>query len=232
MPTSRTIHYYIALWSAVFISISAITGLLWAYAPYLYWQSGYKEKKRKIYEVNVTFDKLPLSEIAKRYSNPSSPLKEVLLTSKTGREVYILTFIDQKKVLIDATTGEELSPLSEPFAKAIAEEYSKEGRIVKAVLDNNWEDRKGTFHKPAWILSFDDPQKTEIVLDAANGEVLEDSDEIRRFHFWVMKLHQFNFFGTHKVLTALSGVPLLVLIITGSVLSLKRLRYTRRKERL
>ena len=61
----------------------------------------------------------------------------------------------------------------------------------------------------------------EIVIHRDSGVILADEDSARRFHFLVTQLHQYNYFGFKKTLTAIAGVPLLLLIGTGFVMWLR-----------
>ncbi len=201
----------------LFLTISAVTGLLWAYAPHLYWQPGYKEAKRKFEAAKLSANRVSLDAVeqsAARAGCVNPPAFN--LSVRAGRWVWQLK-CPEKSVLIDAVSGLVLSPLSDELARTFADEYVPAGFVVSNLTRSSaWLDRKpGAKPRDAWVVRYGDSKETEIVIDASTGEVLEESDTVRRFHFWVTKLHQFQFFGTAKTLTAMSGVPLLILIVTG-----------------
>lgn len=235
MIGSRLLHYRVALWSSLFIAVSAVTGLLWAYAPHLYWQEGYKEKKSTLPAPPLKDAALsPVELIAKLQAAGTGYGEVISLTLKAdaGRLVYQGATKNPKgKFLVDAQSGDILSPLTSEYALRVARQYVANDPPLAAIKqESNWEDRKHTLYPSVWIASFSDDRKTEIVIDASSGEIIEDSDTVRRFHFWVMTLHQFSFFGTHKTLTAISGIPLLVLLVTGMILAFQRLRLKRRRK--
>src|SRR3546814_20783279 len=51
--TFRTLHRSVALAAVAFILASAVTGLLWAYAPHVYWDAGYMQRKHKAEAPNL-----------------------------------------------------------------------------------------------------------------------------------------------------------------------------------
>lgn len=235
MRGARNLHYRVALVASLFIGISATTGLLWAYAPYLYWQPGYMEKRAGSPALASDTPLLHPGELIARLSRAndeqfSGPVSAVSLRSEAGRPVYEVSFATSKsRLLVDASSGTPLGPLSKEFALQMARQYVDDGvEVDTAERVAPWEDRKGKRYESVWIVRFADDGATEVVFDELSGHLAEHSDNVRRFHFGVMKLHQFNFFGTHKVLSAVSGVPLLILLFSGLVLGWKRLRPRKR----
>lgn len=63
------------------------------------------------------------------------------------------------------------------------------------------------------------------------GAILADEDTGLRIHTFVTHLHQLNYFGFKKTLTAAAGLPLLLLVFTGLVMwarpRLRRARHAR-----
>jgi uncharacterized iron-regulated membrane protein len=235
MVKARTLHYQIALGFSAFVTISAITGLLWAYAPFLYWKDGYKEKEESVQPLDLDSISLTAQDLRRVVgeTSPGASILSVTMKQEVGKSFFDVR-IDKSpnKLLIDPTNGVVLSPLSKEHVQKFARQYVPQDaklRSVEEIID--WVDRKGIKYSSVWSVKFEDEDLTEIVIDPNNGEIIEDSDKVRRFHFWVMKLHQFNFFGTHKVLSALSGIPLLILIFTGAILSFKRLVFKSARRR-
>lgn len=229
--SARNIHIIFATWALPSLTVCAVTGLLWAYAPYLYWQPGYKEKKRSVSAPALAEAQLSFTDaVARASSETGAAPAEISLRSEAGMLLYKIAFPKPPKtILIDARSGELLSPISSEFARTIASQYIRSPTSPSTVtFIDTWTDRKGVVFDSVAAVRFDDPAETEIVVDRASGEIIEDSDRVRRFHFWVMALHQLSFFGTKKELTVLNGVPLLVLIATGLVMLRKRSRLRKR----
>ena len=79
----------------LFLLLTAVTGLLWAYAPYLYWSPGYMEKK-------TAFPSPPFSEAAFSFPEAIGVLQDregrkieaesILLRKDFGRLVYEIEY--------------------------------------------------------------------------------------------------------------------------------------------
>jgi hypothetical protein len=77
---------------------------------------------------------------------------------------------------------------------------------------------------------FRQEKNPEIFVDSNSGKIIEEQDDIRRFHFWIIKLHQFNFLGFKKTLTIIPGTALLLLIISGVFMGIRsKFRFQRQK---
>lgn len=237
----RKFHRSFGMMFGLFLFLTAVTGLLWAYAPYLYWKPGYMMKK-------AASPSPPLSQAALSFSEAVDILEEregremevqsILLRKGFGRLLYEIEYDvtgEKRRCLIDAQTGDFLSPLTEQLAIQVARQYVRgDTRLESVDLLPNWVHRKKTHGVPAFRIRFRDVERTEIFLDPQTGHILEDQDRARRFHFLVMRLHQLNFFGFRKVLTIVPGLTLLSMIVTGACLwigpQIKRRRLRREKE--
>lgn len=227
----RAAHRVIARVSLVFIAVSGITGLLWAYAPYFYWDADYMTRKHEIQSPPLSAVRIDVHEALQRLGRHAGAQIEpvgVSLRGEVGRLIYELHYLTHdakpQTALIDAVSGDWLSPLRKEDAIRFARQYIEgEPRVESAELLANWVWRKAKEGRPAWRIGFADPGRTEIFIDPFTGAILEDQDASRRFHFFIMKLHQFQFLGTNKELTILAGLPLLVLLATGLWLAFPRL---------
>lgn len=233
---ARKLHRQIALGAVGFLTISVVTGLLWAYAPYLYWADGYMERKHAVHAPELTGARLSFAEVLRgikeRFGKDVVPT-QVTLRTDAGLLLYEVQYRDADgkahTVLLDATASFWRSPVMEGYsapspwfspmrredAVRFARQYVQGTPEVQEVsFLENWIHRKGK-KGPAWQVRFADAGSTEIFIDPETGSILEDQDKARRFHFVIMDLHQLNFFGFKKVLTAIPGIPLLITIVTG-----------------
>ncbi len=240
---NRQIHFWTGGIALFFLTITTVTGILWAYAPYMYWQPGYKQKQEEV----RTLDKAEMSslvspsEVLENVQNKmgvDAKIHDISIAWEADQLVYRVRIenLDGKKSnhLMNARLGQWLSPLTENQAIRFAQQYLPSGtQVLEAELLDNWIHRKKSSGRAAWRIMFRDSRKTEIFLDPDTGLILEDQDRTRRFHWWVMRLHQFNFFGTNKILSIISGLPLLILLVSGLVMLWRRLkRPSSRKKRL
>jgi len=221
----RRLHRWVGTVFGLFFVSSAVTGFLWAYAPYLYWKPGYMEKKAAlpsppIIDVTVTIPEA-LGELQEKEKGKID-VQSVLLRKDLGRLLYEIDYKmngERRRSILDAKSGGLLSPLSEELAAKIAGQYVAGHPALESIdLLSNWIPRNKSAAVNAFRVRFKDAGQTEIFLDPDTGAILEDQDRIRRFHFLVMRLHQLNFFGFRKVLTIVSALPLLLMIITGTYL--------------
>lgn len=221
----RTAHRIVGIAVAAFLVSSAVTGLLWAYAPFLYWQGGYLERKTPAASPSldaVTVTVQEAIQTARTTVSGDASLAAVVLRADAGRLLYEVQYRVHGipgSVLVDATTGERLSPLGEHLAVAIARQYVRGTPAVKEVARlDNYVPRGVGAPMPVYRISFDQPGDPEVFIHRDSGQIVEEQDRVRRFHFFVMKLHQLNFFGFKKTLTVVPGVTLLVMVGSGVVL--------------
>jgi uncharacterized membrane protein YkoI len=220
----RRLHRWLGVVAVGFLFLSVGTGLLWANARFLYWPDHYKEKIHPLPVVALHHAKLSMTAIAdlvRAAAGNDATLEQVTLKSDFGILVYEIKIKKQsskRTVLLDAVTGGILSPLSDGFASQIARQYVRQPAAVREVGREAYTPRKKHTAVEAVRVSFDDSDDTEIILDVASGEIIEDEGRSRRLHFFVMQLHQLNFWGFEKTLLNVPGIPLLLMGVSGLVL--------------
>lgn len=230
----RKWHRWLGIASVGFFFLSLGTGLLWANARFLYWEDHYKEKLHPLPVVPVHQAVLPLSAVVERVpvlAGTDAVVDQLTLKSDFGFLLYDVRIRKNKTkhtVLLDAVSGEPLSPISEELASRIARQYVRGVAAVTQVRSESYTPRKKHAAVDAIRVSFDDSDETEIVLDRSTGDILEDEGRWRRLHFLVMQLHQLNFLGFEKTLLNIPGVPLLLMGISGALLGFLQWRRARR----
>lgn len=230
----RIAHRWLGIGAVGFLLVSVITGLLWANARFLYWEDRYKEKLHALPVVSLDKATLQIKAVEERVhalTSQASAIEQVTLKSDFGTLLYEVRVRQANKkhvLLIDAVTGEPLSPISEDLATIIARQYVREEAPVLGIQTESYIPRKKHTPVDAVRVSFDDANQTHIILDRYSGEIIEDEGRWRRVHFFVMQLHQLNFFGFEKTLLNIPGVPLLLMALSGAVLWGLHLRRTRR----
>lgn len=94
-----------------------------------------------------------------------------------------------KKLLLDAYTGEALSPISEEWARKIATaQYTGGGTIIDAVLYND-PPREYARPGPVWAVQFDRPQQVKFYIDATTGELRAVRTRLWRVFDFMWGLH-------------------------------------------
>jgi uncharacterized iron-regulated membrane protein len=231
---TRLAHRWLAVGAGGFFFLSLVTGLLWADARFLYWDDHYKEKVVTVAAPSVDAARLsfPQALEAARTGLPGRMAAEqVLLRSDFGRLLYEIKLRGEGAavtVLLDAVTGERLSPISTELAPVIAAQYVRPPAAPNGVEIERYQPRKKKRSYDAVRVHFEDANNTEIILDRQTGEILEDEGRWRKLHFVVMQLHQLNFFGFDKTLLNVPGLPLLLMGLSGvSLWALHRRRVKR-----
>ena len=220
----RQAHRWFGVGALGFLLLSVVTGLLWADAKFLYWDEHYKEKLRPLTGPLVDSAKLPLERalvLAKEAAGGRVVIEQVTLRTDFGRLFYDVRLRGEggsTTLLLDAMSGERLSPITEQLAPAIAMQYVRPPAAVTGVEMERYTPRKKKRAYDAVRVRFDDADATEIVLDRQTGEILEDEGRWRKVHFAVMQLHQLNFFGFEKTLLNIPGVPILLMSLSGLLL--------------
>ena len=220
----RLAHRWLGMGALGFLLLSVVTGLLWADAKFLYWDDHYKEKVRPLVGPALETATLPVDRAivaAKEAVGGRALVEQLLLRSDFGRLFYELKLRVEgvaTTLLLDAMTGERLSPISSDLAPVIAQQYVRTPATVTAVELERYTPRKKKRAQDAVRVRFNDADATEIVLDRQTGEILEDEGRWRRVHFVVMQLHQLNFFGFEKTLLNIPGVPIFLMSLSGGAL--------------
>lgn len=226
-------HRYVGVFSTIFLAVSALTGILWAYSTHLYFSEGYLKKKRGIEAPFLTKTKVTSADALNKFalffhSYGGKGVESLVLRAEASKLTYLATFNEgkkQKKALMDAVTGNILSPIDEKFAIEIASQYVPQGSVFKsAEALGVYTHRKGRKVNNVYRVVFTGSETTEIFIDRASGEIIEESSPSRRFLFLMQKLHQLEFFGTKKELTIIPGASLLFLVITGILIWWRRFK--------
>lgn len=218
----RRFHRWFGVGSSLIVLLAVVTGLLWAYAPHLYWEEGYLERKHP--PALADYEAVPLTHrdairIAREQLGAEAAVGSIALRSELG-EPWFEVRAGDATVLIDGRTGTVLSPLSPGTATRVAAQYVRgEPPVVSADWLESYVHRSGKTHPSVYRVRFDTPARTEIFVSALTGALIEESDDARAFHFWVMRLHQLNFFGFKKTLTIIPGSVILLLLASGLILS-------------
>ncbi|NUN92811.1 MAG: PepSY domain-containing protein [Verrucomicrobiae bacterium] len=222
----RRFHVWLGIVSAGFLILSAATGILWAYAPHLYWKPGYLQRKHPAVLPSFDEDLLPLREalrVAREQWGSESRISKITLHGELGMMVYEILGKrrdGETSLLVDARTGKTLSPITPLLAEQIARAYAEGAPSLRSiVLLDRYVHRSGKVYPSVYKVCFDGKRDPEFFVDAHSGKLLEEQDRLRRFHWWVMRLHQLNFFGFRKTLTVLPGATLLLLVFSGLVLA-------------
>jgi uncharacterized iron-regulated membrane protein len=226
------IHRYIGLLLFPALLISALTGFFRANHKW-FWKEDYKKIKNTSY--NYSLDKPIVSidsvfAIVRVSASKAPDVVEIRLRKEIGRTFYDVRTKGNGSWLIDGSTGEILSPLSNELAVALANQYIKTPTAIKHVyVDDQYETRKGNKIRPVYIIEYADDLNTKIILDKHNGEIEEELDDNLAFGFWMVKLHDYDFWNSKRLLLSIVGIGLTLVGLSGLYLWFYK-KYAKKKK--
>jgi uncharacterized iron-regulated membrane protein len=127
-------------------------------------------------------------------SNDHAALQRVTLRRALGRLVYELEDASGRIQMIDAESGQLMSPLSDSLAAAFARrDFTGEGEpiAVQWVEATTSEYRKKV---PVWRVDFNNDLQTAIYVSPENGEILARRNTIWRLYdfFWMLHIMDYK----------------------------------------
>ncbi|REL35875.1 PepSY domain-containing protein [Thalassotalea euphylliae] len=143
--------------------------------------------------------RLPIKELARRYPNIQSFTIAMLI----DKPVYQLTMESSEKhgdgshtinsnqtLLVDAQTGEQLSPLSKASALAVASyEYTGEGEVTSVeLITENAPFELSARHLPVWRIDYQGLDGASIYVSVLTGQVVT-----KRHNYWRIFDYFFRF---------------------------------------
>jgi uncharacterized iron-regulated membrane protein len=218
------VHLVLGVFFLPFLLISALTGFFRANYKW-FWKEDYKKVKNTSYTYALSKPGISLDSVftvAAAYYRDTS-LTEIRLRSEAGRLFYDVRSKGKTPVLIDANTGKILSPITDTLAATLADQYVLPGMKAKSVyLDESYQTRKDHKPRPVYVVEYADALDTKILLDKYNGEIEEEIDNNLKFGFWMVKLHDYDFWNSKRVILSVVGGGLTIVGLTGFYLWLRK----------
>lgn len=224
------IHRTIGIIVVPLILLSTATGVFRANQKW-YWEAGYKKKKQPSdFSIDKAFVSInSLTRKIDSISGKKNQYEKINVKQENKNVYYELLTASKEKYLAEAYTGKIVSPLSSELASDFAVQYVKEKSPVKSCeLLKEYVPRKSKEIKPAYRVEFDNSVHSEIYLDYYTGEIIEDIDDNRKFGMWIVRLHDYDFFDSKRLLTTVIGISIVLLSFSG--LWIYRIRLKKRTE--
>jgi len=128
---------------------------------------------------------MPAAALAERFPG----LAGFRLKRFLGREVYEVRHAGGT-TLVDAASGEALSPLDEARARALAQSlYRGKAAIRQAALIDEAPQEVATRPVPLWRVEFDDDAETTLYLSPHTGELLAKRHDLWRWFDFLWMFH-------------------------------------------
>jgi len=226
------IHRTIAIIVVPLLIISTVTGFFRANQKW-YWEEGYKKKKQPS-NIVIENELFPVAKLALEIDSVSqkkNKYQEISIQAENKTLYYKLITATKEKYLVEAHTGKIVSPLNTQLASAFATQYVKEKPKVKSCLFlKEYVARKGKETKPVYKIEFDNKVHSQIFLDYYTGEIIEDIDDNRQFGIWMVRLHDYDFFDSKRIIGSVVGISIILVALSG--IWIYRFRLKKKKSKL
>lgn len=184
---SRSVHKWLALFVGLQLLVWAITGF-YMVAVDLDFIHGDTLVRNLRTPVGSTKGVLPVSQLARRY--PEITLLSLHSLPALSTPVYELTTAG-RKVLVDATSGQQLSPLSAGMVRQLARNYYAGNGQLSAVqlLEHEVPMEVRGRAAPLWRADFDDWLQTTLYLHPDTGALVARRHRLWRWYDFLWMLH-------------------------------------------
>jgi uncharacterized iron-regulated membrane protein len=226
--TKHRIHRTLGIIIVPLVLLSALTGFFRANHKW-FWEEGYKKKKHpSAFTANVQV--VPVEQVISLVDSIEGGKKQftqVSLRDEAGTLYYDLSVKEGKKYLVRAEDAKLVSPLDSLLACKIAAQYVKEEppiRSCAAVM--NYITRKEKEQRAVYKVVFDNEVNSEIYIDYRTGDIVEDIDDNRWFGMLMVKLHDYDFWSSKRVITSIVGIAVVLLGLSGLLIYRRKKRRT------
>lgn len=218
------LHRYIGLVLLPFLVVSALTGFFRANHKW-FWKEDYKKVKNTRYSYTLDVPAVSMDSlfrIVRDEAGVDAAITEIRFRKEAGRLFYDVRLRGHHPLLIDAANGKVLSPITAELAVTLASQYVKDNPEMKSiVLNEHYRTRKEHKLRQVYVVSYKDALNTQILLDKYNGEIEEEIDNNLKFGFWMVKLHDYDFWNSKRAILSFAGLGLTAVALTGFYLWIK-----------
>lgn len=189
LKSSRKYHKWLMAFVGLQFVIWSVSGTYMVYfdIDYIHGDTLVKNAQHKIEPQQVRF---PLQTLLQQYPEARHIALEVLL----GRVVYRFV-LDDEKYLVDASSGEMLSPLSQDIAEQLARaHYTGTGTISSVeLLIEQAPFELNPAALPAWRVNFADMGAPAIYISARTGQLVGKRHDYWRLFDWMFRFHVMDY---------------------------------------
>ena len=213
------LHKWIALVVGVQLLAWSASGLFMTVVPISQVRGEHNIRKPQTIDLRAV-GLVPIASALERA--PAGAVTRVELRALAGQPVYEIAVDGSSPVLLDARTGDLLSPISEAHAMEIAEaDFAGAGRVTKATLITEKPPIEFRGDLPVWRISFDDLDETNIYVSASTGKVVARRSATWRIYDFLWSLHIMDYSErenfNHPLVIAAAAIAFM-LAVSGFVL--------------
>jgi hypothetical protein len=189
LKISRKYHRYLMLFLGTQFVIWTVSGAYMVIfdIDYIHGDSLIQNHQSKINPDKINYS---LNTLVQNYPHA----QHVTLGMFINREVYRFKQ-DDKQLMLDADTGQQLSPLDEAAATAMAKhEYTGSGQVLVAeLITDNPPFELSPRYLPAWRVNFDDFGSPSLYISAQTGMLVTKRHEFWRTFDLMFSLHVMDY---------------------------------------
>ena len=208
---SRSVHKWLALFVGLQLLVWAVTGFFMVAVDldFIHGDSLVRNLRTPVANSNAA---LPVSELTSRY--PEVTFFSIHSLPVLSTPVYELTAAG-RKVLVDAASGQQLSPLSAGMIRGLARSYYAGSGQLSAVtlLEHEVPMEVRGRAPPLWRVDFDDWLQTTLYLHPDTGALVTRRHRVWRWYDFQWMLHIMDY-GDREAPT---GVVPRVATVLGTV---------------
>jgi uncharacterized iron-regulated membrane protein len=195
LKISRKLHKWLMLFVGVQFVIWSITG-----AYMVFFDIDYIHGDSLVINHQTKIDPNTIHYSLKSLLNDYPQAKQISVGTFINQNVYRFSVIG-KKLMINATSGQLLSPIDKQTGQATARHYySGAGQISETeLLVDNPPFELSPRALPAWRINFDDFGAPSIYISAQTGQLVGKRHEFWRLFDWMFRFHIMDYGAAEEV---------------------------------
>jgi uncharacterized iron-regulated membrane protein len=201
--TARTLHKWLMLFLGLQFVIWSVTGtyMVFMHIDYIHGDSLISNPQTKINPDKMQYS---LAKLLQTYPEA----EQISVGKLMQQDVYRFsiptinaTIITTQQVMLNAQTGERLSPLNQTAAIALAQYYYLGNEPISEVslLTDNPPFELSARHLPAWRINFDHFSAPSLYISADSGLLVGKRHAFWRLFDWVFRFHVMDYGDAEEI---------------------------------
>jgi len=208
------IHKWLALIIGIQVLLWILGGLVMSWFPIETVRGEHNIREREPLMLTAEVNLLPVADVLLSIGAVNSIELKPLL----GKPTYQVLTSEDNIILLDANTGEVLSPLNEEFALQIANTdfAGNTGNMSAVMIEESNAEYRGLL--PVWQVAMDDSEDTRLYVSPTTGDVVARRNDTWRLYdfFWMLHIMDYeNRTDFNNPLVIIAAILALVASISG-----------------
>lgn len=208
------IHKWLALIIGVQLLLWVLGGLVMSWFPIEIVRGEHNIREQDALIFTAEDNLLPLTDVLASIG----AINSIELKSLLGMPTYQALTVEGITLLLDANTGEVLSPLKEELTLQIANaDFSGQaGNTSAFMIDERNSEYRGTL--PVWQVAMGDEENTRLYVSPTTGDVIARRNDIWRLYdfFWMLHIMDYeNRINFNNPLVIIASIAALIASISG-----------------